>query len=282
MPYVERKDGPTLYYELDDYTDPWKSAPTLLLQHGFGRSSQFWYSWIPYLSRYYRVVRPDLRGLGKSSTDFDPEKGIGLAQYLSDFNAIINHAGCESVHYCGESFGGLLGMAFAAEYPQRVRTLSLVSAPVYLNDHDKQSTAYGHESRMDALRKMGLRAWAEASNAGRRFPPDSDPAMLQWYVDERVRAASSIEVLVAMFNWVSGFSAVPFLPRIKAPVLGLYPSHNKIFDEEQLRALKSSLHDFRLVQIPSQYHAVQNFEPAACTSEVLHFAARYDGISCHE
>ncbi|MBI3068546.1 MAG: hypothetical protein HYY79_06645 [Betaproteobacteria bacterium] len=31
------------------------------------------------------------------------------------------------------SLGGILGMLFAAERPRRVRTLSLVSAPVYLN-----------------------------------------------------------------------------------------------------------------------------------------------------
>ncbi|HEV8519106.1 MAG TPA: alpha/beta fold hydrolase, partial [Burkholderiales bacterium] len=67
MPYVERPHEPAISYELDDYTDPWKKAPCLLLQHGFARSSRFWYSWVPYLSRFYRVVRPDLRGLGNSS-----------------------------------------------------------------------------------------------------------------------------------------------------------------------------------------------------------------------
>ena len=29
------------------------------MQHGFGRSSRFWYSWVPYLSRYYRVLTPE-------------------------------------------------------------------------------------------------------------------------------------------------------------------------------------------------------------------------------
>lgn len=282
MPYVERLQEPTLYYELDDYSDPWKKAPVLLLQHGFGRSSQFWYSWVPYLSRFYRVVRPDLRGLGRSSTQLDPGRDIGLRQYMADINAIIDHAGADSVHYCGESLGGILGMAFAAEYPERVRTLSLVAAPVYINEHDKQSTSYGYESRIEALRKMGLKAWAEASNAGRRFPPDTDPEMLNWYVNERVKAASSVEVLVAMFRWVSEFSAVPYLSKIKAPVLGLYPSLDPIVDENQIRFLREKLQDFRLVQVSSRYQAIQNFEPAACAREVLHFAAQRDGVSCHE
>lgn len=76
MPYLERLGEPTIYYELDDYTDPWKQAPVLLLQHGFGRSSRVWYGWVLCLSRFYKVVRPDLRGLGRSSHDFGVRSAI--------------------------------------------------------------------------------------------------------------------------------------------------------------------------------------------------------------
>jgi hypothetical protein len=31
------------HYELDDFTDPWKPAETIVIQHGLGRSSRFWY-----------------------------------------------------------------------------------------------------------------------------------------------------------------------------------------------------------------------------------------------
>lgn len=85
-----------------------------------------------------------------------------------------------------------------------------------------------------------------------------------------------------MFRWVSEFSAVPYLSKIKAPVLGLYPSLDPIVDENQIRSLREKLQDFRLVQVSSRYHAIQNFEPAACAREVLHFAAQHDGVSCHE
>src|SRR5581483_10968940 len=116
-------------YELDDYTDPWKHAPTVLLQHGFGRSSKFWYSWVPYLSRYYKVLRPDLRGSGNSSIGVDPGRDIGLDHYIEDFDALLNHLGIESVHYCGEAMGGILGAAIAARNPARIRTLSLIATP---------------------------------------------------------------------------------------------------------------------------------------------------------
>ena len=47
MPELRRTGNPTLHYALDDYTDPWRDAPHLILQHGYGRSGRFWYSWVP-------------------------------------------------------------------------------------------------------------------------------------------------------------------------------------------------------------------------------------------
>ena len=47
MPIVKRPNHPDIHYALDDFTDPWKNAPYLILQHGFDRSSQFTYSWVP-------------------------------------------------------------------------------------------------------------------------------------------------------------------------------------------------------------------------------------------
>ena len=162
MPFLERAGQPRLHYEFDDYTDPWKKAPCIMLQHGYARSTKFWRAWIPYLSRFYRVLRLDLRGLGESSRDFDLANGINLAAYLKDFTDLLDHLGIESAHYCGESSAGTLGMAFAAECPQRVRTLSIISSPVAMSEEDKVSALAGHPDRVTALRKMGARGWLEA------------------------------------------------------------------------------------------------------------------------
>ena len=44
MPYLARAGQPKLHYELDDFTDPWRKRPFLILQHGYGRSGKFWTS----------------------------------------------------------------------------------------------------------------------------------------------------------------------------------------------------------------------------------------------
>ena len=280
MPFLERAGQPRLHYELDDFTDPWKKAPCIMLQHGYARSTKFWRAWIPYLSRFYRVLRPDLRGLGQSSKDFDLAGGINLAAYLKDFTDLLDHVGVDSVHYCGESSAGTLGMAFAAERPARVRTLSIISSPVAMSEEDKVSALAGHSDRVTALRKMGSRGWLEASNAGRRFPANADPALLQWSIDEMSK--SDVEVLIAMFRFVSTVDAAPYLPKIAAPVLAIYPAAGVITKDEHTDLLRDKVRNLTMVRMPLQAHSLQIVAPATCARQVLYFMARHDGIMCRE
>ena len=280
MPEISRPGQPRLHYRIDDYTDSWKSAPYLVLQHGNGRSSRFWYSWVPYLSRYYRVVRPDARGLGASPADFDLKSGVTVESLIGDLAAICDDLGAQSVHFCGESMGGILGLAFAAMHPQRVRTLTLVSTPVYISDKMKETYSMGHKSRVDAMKEMGREAWLKATNRSTRFPPESDPGLLDWY--EAEFAKSSADVQLAYATLVNGANAASFLPRVKAPVLGLYPTQGPITSAEQEAMLMKELADFRIVHLPTRYHMVHHVAPAACATHLLHFMAQHDGTVCHE
>ena len=280
MPVIERPGKPGLHYAIDDYTDPWKNAPFVVLQHGNGRSSRFWYSWVPYLSRYYKVVRPDARGLGSSSAGFDLERELTVEALVDDLAAILDGLGAQSVHFCGESMGGILGLALAALHPERVRTLTLVSTPVYISDRMKETYSMGHKSRVDAMKEMGRDAWLKATNRSTRFPPDSDPGLLAWY--EAEFAKSSAEVQLAFARLVNGANAASFLPQVKAPVLGLYPTEGPITSAEQEHMLIQNLRDFRLVHLPTRYHMVHHIAPAACAMHFLHFIAAHDGIACHE
>jgi 3-oxoadipate enol-lactonase len=280
MPVIDRPGKPALHYTIDDYTDPWKNAPFIVLQHGNGRSSRFWYSWVPYLARHYRAVRPDARGLGSSSTQFDLEREVTVEALVGDLIAVLDALGADSVHFCGESMGGILGLALAALYPERVRTLTLVSTPVYISDKMKESYSMGHASRVDAMREMGREAWLKATNRSTRFPPDTDPRLLDWY--EAEFAGSSTDVQLAYAKLVNGANAADFLPRVKAPVLGLYPTEGPITSAEQERMLVENLRDFTVVHLPTRYHMVHHIAPATCATQLLHFISQHDGTPCRE
>ncbi len=280
MPILKRAGRPTLHYAVDDFTDPWKNARTVVLQHGFGRSGAFWYSWVPYLSRYFRVVRPDLRGLGRSPVDFEPHGGLSVDAYLEDLFAILDDLGVDAAHVCGESFGGILGMAAAATRPERIRTLSLVSAPVRLNEKHKETFAAGFSSRQEALRTLGAKRWAAMTNDSTRFPPGTDEGLREWYAAEMGK--SDVEVLCALYELLRDATAEPYLKRIKAPVLALYPTAGPITDEEQRMLLQRDIANLRFIEVPSRFHSILTLKPALCAQHVLQFASEFDGTPCHE
>lgn len=279
MPFLERSGKPTLHYHLDDFTDPWLDAPYIILQHGFGRSGRFWYNWVPYLSRFYKVVRPDLRGLGQSTKNFDPKVPFTAADYVDDVADLIRHLG-GPVHYCGESAGGLIGIILAGSQPDLVRTLTLIATPLRISADNQKMMALNYPTWQDALRGLGSQGWALAMNGDWRFPPGTHPGLQKWFADEMGK--NDVESLIAMSRAVPSAEGEPYLSKIKAPVLGLYPQRGRSNDETLMAKLKSQIANINIIEVSCKYHAIQALEPALMTKHVLCFAAQHDGKSCED
>ncbi|MEM8974722.1 MAG: alpha/beta hydrolase [Pseudomonadota bacterium] len=274
MPKFKVRSGFQISYELDDFTDPWEKRPILVLQHGNGRSANFWYRWIPYLARFYRIIRPDMRGLGKSRGNWNLDQDFTLDRLLEDLIAVLDHAGADTVHFCGESMGGILGLATSARHPERVRTLTLVSTPVYIEEQMKERYALGKGSRIEAMQEMGIRSWVAATTRSTRIPADDEPELFAWYVDEFAKGDPQIQI--AMSKLVSQANAHELLAQVNVPVLGLYPTKGQITSDTQESMLKDGLKHFELVHLPTGYHMVQLLYPEACTDALISFCSHHD------
>jgi len=282
VPLLTRAGKPAIHYEIDDFTDEWKQAPILILQHGYGRSSRFWYRWVPYLARFYRVVRPDLRGHGRNAADPASYGQPTVQSFVDDIVDVIDAVGRdEAVHYCGESFAGILGMALAAEHGDRLRTLTLVSAPLTIPTSVRSAWNCGYASLAEALEKLGPVEWARRTNASTRFPPGTDPGLIEWYAHEMAKTPP--EVLVSFFDLICQSSAAQFLDRVRTPTLGLYPAGGRITGPEE-GAIRRIIGErgMKFVSFPTEFHSIQFMLPAACATHLLHFAAQHDGVACRE
>jgi len=171
-------------------------------------------------------------------------------------------------------------MVLAAEHPERLRTLSLVAAPLLINKDTQRTFAFNYRTWQEALQSMGSRQWSEAANSATRFPGGTDPGLLGWYADEMGK--SSVEVLIRMSCIASTVDATPYIDRISTPTLGLYPEHAPVTIQSQERTLKERIRSLKIVHVPSRHHTIQNIMPATLAEEVLHFAAQHDGIACRE
>ncbi|MGB5830830.1 MAG: alpha/beta hydrolase [Thiohalocapsa sp.] len=79
------------------------------------------------MARHAEVLLYDLRGHGKSER---PETGYTLEDMVADLDAILDETGFgdRPVHLVGNSFGGLLALAYTIAHPERVASLVLVDA----------------------------------------------------------------------------------------------------------------------------------------------------------
>ncbi len=280
MPYLQVSDHIRVHYELDDFTDPWRAAPVLVLQHGNGRSARFWNRWVPYLARHYRIVRPDMRGLGLSQGDLDLTTDITPEQLVADLEKIIADVGGGPVHFCGESMGGILGIILAARRPELVRSLTLVATPVFIEQNMKAKYSLGHGSRTEAMEKMGIRAWVAETTRGTRLPETEEPELFNWYVEEFSKG--SPEVQVAMSRVVNEANVAALLSHVKAPTLGLYPTSGQITSADQERLLLEGLPGMQMFHLPTAYHMVQLLFPKTCTTKLLEFCNGIDNFQLQD
>jgi 3-oxoadipate enol-lactonase len=280
MPSFVTGDGATLHYAVHDYTDRWRKPETIILIHGFARSGEFWFNMIPYLARYYRVICPDLRGLGKSKPLADPHHALTLSAYVSDIEAIADHAGAATFHLVGEAIGGAITLIFSAERAARVRTLSVIAPAIWANEWLRNSYAVGYPTWVEAIRALGVEGWVRKSNALARFPVGVDPAFMEWYATEVGKG--DVEVVTAMVGFAGGVDARPHLGKIAAPVLAIYPSGSNVSTADQEQALRDHVAMVRIVHLNSASALLGMLQPAACAGQILNFASLHDGTICHE
>lgn len=279
MPKVRSADGLGIHYEVHDYTDPWIKPPTLILQHGFGRTARYWYHMIPHLARQCRVVCPTLRGLGESDGELDLERGLTLENYMADLNAVLDDVGADSAHYVGESIGGILGYALAALHPARVKSLTVMAAPLFIPPAVQQAFAFGHASWADAILEMGTYEWCRRANGETRFPPGADARLVDWYAAES--AKNRKEVMAALARFACAADITGLLEHVEAPVLGLYPSAgSKVASDDQLAIIRAKVRNLSIIHLPTPYHMVWVLYPGVCAGHIRHFIATREGVAC--
>jgi pimeloyl-ACP methyl ester carboxylesterase len=72
------------FYREDWFGEPWVKPETAVLIHGNEESSIVWYAWMPRMGQEFRVVRPDLPGLGRSRIPAGFEWSLpSLAAYVA-------------------------------------------------------------------------------------------------------------------------------------------------------------------------------------------------------
>lgn len=91
-----------------------------------------WFSWIPHAERLSKeriVIRVQLRSVELAEAGEPFPEDYGTLTEREAFRATVDKLGLDSFDLAGWSYGGHVSLAFALEYPERVRTLTLIEPP---------------------------------------------------------------------------------------------------------------------------------------------------------
>ena len=116
----------TIYFELSGASS---GIPLFVLHGGPGFDHTYLevsHVWTD-LGETRPVVLYDQRGTGQSSVQEEGDT-CTLADQLADLESLQEHLGFDRVDILGHSWGGFLGMAYAARHPARIRRLILVNS----------------------------------------------------------------------------------------------------------------------------------------------------------
>lgn len=110
------------------YHDEGAGTPVVLVT-GFSGDTNFFRALIPDLVDKHRVITFDNRGAGL--TEYDVDKGFRCQDLVEDVKALTDHLGIEKAHYLGWSLGGHIMQEYAYQFPERLLSLTLISAYPY-------------------------------------------------------------------------------------------------------------------------------------------------------
>jgi pimeloyl-ACP methyl ester carboxylesterase len=276
MPTID-VNGHTLFYADHDFSDPWRIRDVVFLQpYIFGSHDDF-RAWVPCLSGHLRVLRLDRYGLGGSAVP-DRRHRFTLDAVLDDFEATLDSLDIESVHFVGESLGGVFGAAFAARNPERVSTLVLCSTPRRLPD-DVQRKSFlldGYRTAREAVEEMGTECYFRKLRVAERLSSERQADREKCAYRVQLASRTAPHVVAGMVEMVAGVDITPLLPRIKAPTLLISPARSSVSSLADQLSMAAEIPDARQVVLDSEHH-IAWFEADRCADEALKFIRVHGG-----
>jgi pimeloyl-ACP methyl ester carboxylesterase len=199
-------------------------APLVLLLHGFPQTSHTYRNELPALARAgYHAVAPNQRGYSPGARPAQVSD-YAVSALVQDALAIADHFDAGLFHLVGHDWGGQLAWSIAARYPERVRSLCVLSRP-----HPAAFAGAMRDDPAQSQRSRHHRAFQDPDTARKLLEQDArrfrrnlrDQGVGEADIEAYLRTLGDERALDAALNWyraaLSGGAQA--LPAVRVPTL---------------------------------------------------------------
>ncbi len=228
-----------------------ETAPVVCMTHSLASDGGMWAEQVPaLLTGGFRVLRIDMRGHGGSGPVPGP---YTMNELAADVAAVLDSIAIPKVHYIGLSIGGMIGQAFALEYPAHL--LSAMWCDTMPQTPSGSTQIWEDREKIVRDAKSLAAPLADGVTVERWLTDDiktKNPSRYKQIRDTIVGTtpAGYLGCTAAIRN----YDFVPRLPSVKIPVLVVCGADDAGTPPEANRRIASLVADGRYEQIASARH----------------------------
>ncbi|MCD1259949.1 alpha/beta fold hydrolase [Paenibacillus athensensis] len=247
--------------------DRGQGLPVLLL-HGFPLDHRMWTYQTELLAQQYRVIVPDLPGMGRSGV---PGELMSMERYADDVLALLDRLGVQRAVLGGFSMGGYLAFALLRKAPERFVGLLLA------NTRAEADAAAGRKGRMQmaaALYEHGAAAARDAmlpkllAESTRRERPELAEELAG--IMGGMPAEGLVQASLAM---AFRREAVSLLGELTLPTLVVAGEHDAIAPPDEMRAMAERIRGAAFHVVAGAAHLAPLEQPEAFNRLLAPFVA---------
>lgn len=265
--------------------DKGSGYPVILL-HGCPFHSYEWRHIVPKLAKNYRVIAPDLLGLGDTPVRLDEDYRLPLDEEM--VIALMDKLGLQDAYIVGHDHGGATLQLMMRDHPDRIRAAVLTNAEAYDQWPSKPEVPY--------LKLMVNRLTAPLFKLGVSFKPiQHEVFSIAHYNPEKTMSDADLSAYLRpslsspkrmvrfrrFFQWQLDpahnqltMDAAPALKAFDKPVLIAWGQHDTNFGPEIAKRLASDLpHARPIMWFENSAHMPMEEEPDLYAKALLNFFA---------
>jgi pimeloyl-ACP methyl ester carboxylesterase len=260
------------------------SGPAVVLLHGFPQTPHCWRSVAPALAGAgLRVLLPALRGAAPGARPLDDE-AYALAHTVDDLLAVLDAAELPSAYVVGHDWGGLVAWAAAAQAPDRVRGVVVLSTPhprvlaeAVRDDPDQQARS----SYVQRLAAPDAAAALLAEDAAGLRAVLAGCGAVDVHVQE-LSVPGALHAFLGLYRALS-WDELAQVGDVAVPAVFVHGDGDEVFAAATVRRTRELLHPpSRAVHVVDGGHWLPEQEPHAVVREVLALVAQTQPEAQHE
>ena len=244
------------------------SGSPLFMIHGIGSRRSGWDGIVERLKGQFTCISYDLRGHGESPASAGE---FGLDELVADLEALRARLDIDQAHFIGHSLGGMIGPAYARQYPEHVVSLGLLSTAAGRSDEDRKKLAAVigamEEKGIPKVLDMLVDRWYTDRFIAER--PDAVQARLKQVID------TPADVFLNVFRIYAETEMAPWLHEVAAPSLVLTGEFDGGCNPALNRFIADELPNSELVILPDLKHSILMEAPELVAAHVADFAVKH-------